>query len=139
MICFGFLGADPRIRLLGHRRQLFGRAGNLNNAGSNAIDQLMKVEHHLLKARLQLAQLIAPGHRHMLGQITPGNAVHRLERVLQWIDDLPCDHPCGERAEQQRQGRDEAQRGLGGRGIRIAFGVLRLNQLCVVSSNTSPN
>src|SRR5450830_302018 len=75
----------------------------------------------------------------MLGQIAPGNAVHRLERVLQWIDDLPCDDPCGECAQQQGQGRDESERGLGGRGIGIAFGILRFNQFCVVSSSTSPN
>ncbi len=49
MIRFVFLIIDARIGLLGDRRQLFGGTGNLNDAGSNALDQLMKVEHHLLK------------------------------------------------------------------------------------------
>jgi hypothetical protein len=89
----------PGIGLLGHRRQLFSGAGNLDDAGSNAVDQFVQVEHHLLKAGLQLAQFIASGHRQLLGQIAPGDAVHCLERVLQWVDDLSGDDPCGQCAE----------------------------------------
>ncbi|MCY1415858.1 hypothetical protein D9M71_313540 [compost metagenome] len=101
----------------------------MGDAVADAADQLAQAQGHALQAALQLAQFIAPLGFEVLAQVATGDSVDHTKGLIQRDDDLPGNGPGGDGAEQQGQGRGQAQHVLGVAGLVIALGGQRHGQL----------
>ncbi|MNO80449.1 hypothetical protein D3C76_716570 [compost metagenome] len=110
LVGLDFLAVDPGAGLLGHGRQLFGRAGDLGNAVADTTDQVAQGHAHAGNALLQDTQLVAARHPDVLGQVAAGDAIDHGQGFAQRTGDLPGDDDGGNNAHQQgQQGADQLQ------------------------------
>jgi len=119
LVGLDLLIVDPGAGLLSDRRQLFGGAGDLRHAITDAADQLAQALGHALHAGLQLTEFVAASRKQVLAQVAVGHALCGSQGLTQGDDDLPGNGPCREQAQYQGQGRGTAEHdfGLGGAGI----------------------
>ena len=126
LIGFDLLRIDPGTGLLGDRRQLLGRAGQLRHAFADAAHQFTQVQGHALQGQLHLAQFVTPGNGGRLPQITGRNPFDAGQGLAQGADDLRGNGPCRGNAEQGRQRCRNGQPGLRLGGVSVALGGLRV-------------
>ncbi|MNH03114.1 hypothetical protein D3C79_623660 [compost metagenome] len=123
LIGLDLLVIDPGAGLLGHRRQLFGGAGDLGDAITDAADQLAQAQGHALHAGLQLAQFVAarlvPGLAQVLAEVTVGHTFSGGQGLAQRDDNLPGNGPGREQSQRQcqRGGAGEHRLGLTRAGV----------------------
>ncbi len=97
------LAVDPGTGLLGNRRQLFSRAGNLGDAIANSANQFAQADRHALNPGLQLAQLVLAINVQVTAQVARGHPLYDLEGLLQRGGDLASDDPRRQNAQHQCQ------------------------------------
>ncbi len=113
LVGLDLLAVGTGAGLLGHRRQLFGGAGNLSDAVTDAADQFAQGRPHARNALLQHADFIATGNAQVVGQVATGNAFHGLQGIAQRAGDLVSDDHCSNDASQQRQQRGDGLQAAG--------------------------